>query len=74
MNLAARVQSATKFFGLPMLMSGSLVKHFCKETQSYCRIIDRVALKGSAEPIDLYTFDSVTDFISLDEPQPEKTS
>ena len=36
-NLAARVQSATKFFGLPMLMSGQLVKHFCKETQSYCR-------------------------------------
>ena len=66
-NLAARIQSATKFFGVPLLMSGNLVKHFCKETQDYCRQLDRVLLKGSREPIDLYTLDTVTDFIMPDD-------
>lgn len=36
-NMAARLQTATKYFGVPMLISGNLFDNFSPETQEYCR-------------------------------------
>ena len=66
-NMAARIQSATKYYGVPMLMSAELVQHFCHETSRHCRKIDNVLLKGCESPVMIYTFDTITDNIVCDE-------
>jgi class 3 adenylate cyclase len=56
-NMAARLEAATKQFGVPMLVSGSL-RNLCSSDAKAClRHIDRVTVKGSKEPMDLYTVD-----------------
>jgi len=36
-NMAARLEAATKQFGVPLLISGELYDSFSIETQQYCR-------------------------------------
>ena len=56
-NVAARIESATRFYGVDVLMSRAFAQCLSFEAVSLLRLIDRVRLKGVAEPIDLYTFD-----------------
>lgn len=56
-NLAARIEAATLQYGLPFLISGELFKILTGKTQSYMRQVDCVTVKGSSQPIDLYTCD-----------------
>lgn len=56
-NMAARLEAATKQYGVPLLMTNLLVNNFSKKAQSICREIDRVTVKGSIEPIGLFTVD-----------------
>jgi class 3 adenylate cyclase len=56
-NMAARLEAATKQFGVPLLISGSLYDVCTSETKKMLRRIDRVTVKGSNQPIDLYTCD-----------------
>ena len=56
-NIAARLETATKQFGVSILISGKLYNLFTEEIKSICRFVDRVTVKGSTEPIDLYTID-----------------
>lgn len=56
-NMAARLEAATKQFGVPLLISGQLFDYFTDETQKFCRQIDCVTVKGSIEPLRLYTCD-----------------
>ena len=56
-NMASRLEAATKQFGVPLLFSGNLVKLCSRKTQSKLRMIDRVTVKGSVKPLDLYTCD-----------------
>ena len=46
-NLASRLEAATKQFGVPLLMSGELHRHLSPEIQEKCRHIDTVKVKGS---------------------------
>lgn len=57
MNLAARLCSATRQYRIPFLFSGSFYKLLDTQIQSRCRHLDQVLLKGSSQPMDLYTFD-----------------
>lgn len=67
-NIAARLESATRQFGVPLLISGVLYTLLSKEMQQLCRFIDCVMVKGSQLPLDLYTID-----VNLDiQPQNEK--
>jgi class 3 adenylate cyclase len=50
-NMASRLEGATKQFGVPLLISGELYAIFTKKTQSYMRAIDVVIVKGSNEPL-----------------------
>jgi len=57
-NMAARLEAATKQYGVPVLMSHDFVNTLENKTNSfYCRKIDRVLLKGSTDKCTLYTYD-----------------
>lgn len=50
-NMASRLEAATKQFGTPLLISGDLYDVFTEKTKEYMRHIDTVTVKGSIQPI-----------------------
>lgn len=56
-NMAARLEAATKQFGTVLLFSHQLKKILSDEMQKCCREIDTVTVKGSIKPMRLYTID-----------------
>ena len=56
-NIAARLETATRQFGLSLLISGVLYDLFTDDMKNICRYIDCVTVKGSELPLDLYTID-----------------
>lgn len=57
-NMAARLEAATKQFGVDILFSGSLYDLFTtKRITELCRHLDTVMVKGSKQPMRLYTID-----------------
>lgn len=56
-NLASRLEAATKQFGVHILVSDALVNICSRQTKKIFRKIDRVTVKGSRQPIELYTVD-----------------
>jgi hypothetical protein len=56
-NMASRLEAATKQYGVPLLISNELYGILSKKTQRICREIDRVTVKGSKKPIGLFTVD-----------------
>ena len=56
-NMASRLEAATRQFGVPMLISESLYDICTLDTQLRLRKVDRVTVKGSKFPLDLYTCD-----------------
>ncbi len=63
-NMASRLQAATKQFGVNLLISESLHDLMTPGLQSYCRNIDRVTVKGSNKPLKFYTVDMNLDNIT----------
>ena len=57
-NIAARLEAATKQYGVSMLISEDFYNQLGDQKQALCRPLDRVTLKGSAVPMNLYTFDT----------------
>ena len=64
-NMAARLEAATKQFGVPILFSGALYDIFSEDIRPLCREIDTVTVKGSIQPIRIYTID--LDYDGLEE-------
>lgn len=56
-NMAARLESATKMYGVSLLISRPFAEELSSSAQYFLRLIDRVKVKGSDEPMELYTFD-----------------
>jgi hypothetical protein len=56
-NLTARLEAASKQYGVPVLMSGEFRSLLQPGIRHLCRHLDRVTVKGSALPIDIYTLD-----------------
>jgi hypothetical protein len=56
-NIAARLDGATKQYGVPLLFSGSFRSLLQPDIRARCRHLDRITVKGSSAPIDIYTFD-----------------
>ncbi len=50
-NMASRLEAATKQFGVPLLISGELYDIFSAKTRTYMRQIDCVTVKGSTQPL-----------------------
>jgi len=59
-NMAARLEAATGQFDVPMLLSEWFVGELSPGARALCRKIDRVTVKGSAIPMDLWTYDMGT--------------
>lgn len=56
-NMSARLEAATKQYGVSILLSGSLYDILSDDLKYICRLIDVVLVKGSKEPVRLYTVD-----------------
>jgi len=56
-NLAARLESATKMYGVNLLMSESFYSKLSPAVQMGLRRVDVVCLKGSSIPMAIYTCD-----------------
>ena len=59
-NMASRLEAATKQYDTAILVSDSLFTLLSASTQQLCRLVDRVTVKGSNEPVSLYTYDAPT--------------
>ncbi len=67
-NLASRLESATKQFGVYILVSHQLYDIMTEKCQSYLRHIDTVRVRGSQEPLKVYTCDIDPNYIKLEKP------
>ena len=56
-NVSARLEAATKQYGVSLLLSEAFYSELTQARQGHCRPLDRVTLKGSAVPMNLYTYD-----------------
>ncbi|KAL4454661.1 hypothetical protein ABPG74_021866 [Tetrahymena malaccensis] len=56
-NMASRLEAATKQFGTQLLISGPLRNVLSEKCQQQLRQIDCVTVKGSVVPLELYTCD-----------------
>lgn len=56
-NISSRLEAATKKYNVPLLMSHQIFQNLSQKTKNYCRKIDCVTLKGSEEPVNLFTID-----------------
>jgi len=59
-NMASRLEAATKQFGVSILVSGSLRDVCTPHCQEQMRHIDTVVVKGASVPVKLYTCDVET--------------
>mmetsp|Transcript_2370 Transcript_2370/g.8710 ORF Transcript_2370/g.8710 Transcript_2370/m.8710 type:complete len:629 (+) Transcript_2370:185-2071(+) len=66
-NMAARLEAATKQFGTPLLLSEDFVNILSPSGRKFCRQIDCVTVKGSEHPMGLHTYD--TDETGVPEPE-----
>lgn len=56
-NIASRLEAATKQYGTQLLLSGQLWNCCSSSFKKYFRRVDIVTVKGSIRPIILYTVD-----------------
>jgi hypothetical protein len=56
-NLASRLEAATKQYGVSILISGETHQLFSRPVKKKCRYIDRVIVKGASNAMRLYTYD-----------------
>jgi class 3 adenylate cyclase len=62
-NMSSRLEAATKQFRVPLLMSHSFYNLLSEWNKQHARCIDCVTVKGSTEPLGLYTCDVTRDRI-----------
>jgi len=56
-NIAARLQSATKQYGVDLLMSQHMYQTLSPKARDRCRQLDVVMLKGTKTPVGIFCFD-----------------
>ncbi|SPQ97406.1 Guanylate cyclase domain-containing protein [Plasmodiophora brassicae] len=56
-NMTARLMAATKQYKVPILFSGQFWSLLPKTPRALCRMLDRIAVKGSNVPISIHTYD-----------------
>ena len=56
-NMSARLEAATKQFGVEILLSGDFYQGLTPPMKAKCRQIDHVTVKGSIQPMKLYSCD-----------------
>ena len=54
-NIASRLEAATKQYGVPILISGELYSLLSDKVKEFTREVDTVTVKGSVKPLQLFT-------------------
>ena len=67
------LESSTKAYGVPLLISEPFFEKLSEEAQSYCRQVDRIRKDDREEPMSIYTYDSDI-YIDWDENVRRKTA
>jgi len=62
-SIAGSVELATMVYGVPIVVSQSVVEMCSSEMSSKCRLIDCVIIRGSTDPMTLYSMD--LDYMAL---------
>ena len=57
-NMSARMEAASRQFGVAILMTERFHELMSQEAQDACRRLDVVTVKGSAVPMPIYTYDT----------------
>ena len=57
-NMAARMEAASRQFGVAVLMTEKFQELLSDEARLHCRRLDIVTVKGSAQPMPIYTYDT----------------
>jgi hypothetical protein len=65
-NMAARLETSSKQYQVPLLMSHLFHELLSEIPQKKCRKVDVVTVKGSEVPIGIYTYDCFQDQIFLE--------
>ena len=65
-KMSERLESSTKVYKVPLLISEHLYDYLSRSTQDFCRPVDYVVLKGKDEPMMLYTIDVCSQLIELE--------
>lgn len=73
-NMASRLEAATKQFGSSILISGDFVRLLSPALKRRVRQVDCVTVKGSINPIELFTYDVNLDRIPIPAVQPAEYS
>lgn len=68
-NMASRLEAATRQFGVSLLISDKLYDILTAKTAEYMRQIDCVVVKGSASPVKLYTCDLDLSDMKIEKPR-----
>ena len=63
-NMAARLESSSKQYKVPMLVSGDFCEVLTPEVKMLTREIDTVTVKGSIRPVRLFTVDVHTEHLA----------
>ncbi|KXZ49182.1 hypothetical protein GPECTOR_22g772 [Gonium pectorale] len=69
-NMASRLEAATKQFGVVLLLSEDFVECLSNGLRDKVRQIDCVTVKGSTQPMGLYTYD--INLEAIPDPTPEQ--
>jgi len=56
-SIASSVEAATKIYGVPIIVSQSVVELCNHPMANKCRLMDRVVIRGSTTPMCLYSLD-----------------
>lgn len=72
-NMSARLEGATKAFGVPLLISGDLERQLTRRTRGYCRQVDYVTMAGNDVPMKLFTIDLDSSKLPLESVQRPST-
>lgn len=70
-NMAARLETSSKQFKVPLLFSQALYDIMSSEVQEHTRRCDIVTVKGSEQPIAIYTYDCLQDQIFQKKTRPK---
>ena len=54
-NIASRLEAATRQYGVSILISGQVQQMLSPNVKKVCREIDKVMVKGSKDPLNIYT-------------------
>lgn len=62
-NMTARLETASRQYGVPLLMSEIFFRCLSEKAKEQCRKLDRISVKGSVQSIDIFTFDGHPDAV-----------